>query len=363
MEDMVMNPKFWKGRRVFITGHTGFKGSWLSLWLQSLGAEITGYALSPNSKNNLFELANVERGMRSVIADLRDLSKLKHEIQLAAPEVVIHMAAQALVRKSYEDPLETYLVNVIGTANLLEAVRSTPKVKAVVNVTTDKCYENRSWTWGYRESDLLGGYDPYSSSKACAELVTAAYRTSFFNSKMGSHHRVNVASARAGNVIGGGDWAKDRLIPDLLLALERGEPALIRNPLSVRPWQHVLEPLNGYLCLAEKLASDNEGTFSNSWNFGPSDDDARPVQWIVEKMIQLWGGGAWIHDETPQPHEANYLKLDCSKAKALLGWRPHWNLEMTLTAIIDWQKAFLAGEDVFAKTIQQIREFEKDLHE
>jgi CDP-glucose 4,6-dehydratase len=332
------------------------------LWLQSLGADVTGYALAPISGENLFETAHVGDGMRSVLADIRDVSSLVREMKNAAPEIVIHMAAQALVRESYSAPLDTYAVNVMGTANVLEAVRSTPHVKAVVSVTTDKCYENREWNWGYREADHLGGYDPYSSSKACAELVTAAYRSSFFNSARHAQHGVAVASARAGNVIGGGDWARDRLIPDLLSALTRGESVRIRNPHAVRPWQHVLEPLSGYLGLAEKLASGEGSSYGEAWNFGPADDDARPVQWIVERMIERWGGNAsWVRDEEPQPHEANYLKLDCSKAHARLGWKPRWNLSNALSAIIDWQQAYAAGSDMRAKTLAQIRDFESQV--
>lgn len=357
-----METSFWLGRRVFLTGHTGFKGSWLSLWLQSLGADVTGYALAPGPGENLFDAAHVGDGMRSVLADIRDVGTLSQEMNAAAPEIVIHMAAQALVRESYAAPLETYAVNVIGTANVLEAVRSTPQVKAVVSVTTDKCYENQEWNWGYREVDHLGGYDPYSSSKACAELVTAAYRSSFFNPALHARHGVALASARAGNVIGGGDWARDRLIPDILSALGKGEPVRIRNPHAVRPWQHVLEPLSGYLRLAELLASGDGSAFSEAWNFGPADDDARPVQWIVERMIEKWGGAStWVRDEQPQPHEASYLKLDCSKARARLGWVPRWNLASALSAIIEWQRAYADGANMRAKTLAQIHDFESRL--
>lgn len=350
---------FWSGRRVFLTGHTGFKGSWLSLWLQSLGADVTGYALAPNHGENLFEVARVGEGMHSVLADVRDLPSLMHEMKRAAPEIVIHMAAQALVRESYAAPLDTYAVNVMGTANVLEAVRFTPEVRAVVSVTTDKCYENREWNWGYREVDHLGGYDPYSSSKACAELVTAAYRSSFFNPTLHAQHGVAVASGRAGNVIGGGDWARDRLIPDLLSALGRGEPVRIRNPNAIRPWQHVLEPLSGYLRLVEQLASSDGAAYSEAWNFGPADDDARPVQWIVERMIERWGGSSsWVRDDQVQPHEATYLKLDCSKARARLGWVPRWNLATALSAIIDWQRAYVDGADMRLTTLAQIHDFE-----
>ena len=349
-----MNPLFWRGKRVFLTGHTGFKGSWMSLWLQSLGAELTGFALQPPTQPSLFEEARVADNMRSIIGDIRDLPTLQLALQQAQPEIVIHMAAQPLVRYSYQNPVETYATNVMGTVHLLEAVRNTPGVKAVVNITTDKCYENREWVWGYRENEPMGGYDPYSNSKGCAELVTAAYRNSFFHPEKYKQHGVALASVRAGNVIGGGDWADDRLIPDIMRAITQGKPVNIRNPHAIRPWQHVLEPLFGYMLLAQKLFE--EGTsYAEGWNFGPNDEDAKPVQWIVEKLTQSWGEGAtWLLDNGDHPHEAHYLKLDCSKAKARLDWHPRWNLDETLCKIVDWQKSYQQSADMKAVTLEQI---------
>jgi CDP-glucose 4,6-dehydratase len=350
-----MNAGFWQGKRVFVTGHTGFKGSWLCLWLQSLGAEVTGYALAPPTDPSLFETARVAAGMRSIIGDVRDGDGLAKATQTARPEVVIHMAAQPLVRYSYDQPVETYATNVMGVVNLLEAVRKCPGVRAVVNVTTDKCYENREWDWGYRENEAMGGYDPYSSSKGCAELVTAAYRNSFFNPARRAEHGVALASARAGNVIGGGDWALDRLIPDVMRAIESGQRVSIRSPHAIRPWQHVMEPLNGYLTLAEKLYAEDGASFAEAWNFGPADEDARPVQWIVERLTEAWGeGAAWQLDRDPQPHEAHYLKLDCSKAKARLGWQARWSLVQALDRIVEWHKAAQQGADARQLTLQQI---------
>ena len=354
---MVVRADFWRGKRVFLTGHTGFKGSWLSLWLESLGSELTGFSLAPPTTPNLFEVANVARGMTSYLSDIRDLSSLQKAMHEAKPEIVIHMAAQPLVRKSYLDPVETYATNVMGTVNLLESVRQTPSVKAVVVVTTDKCYENKEWPWGYRETEPMGGYDPYSSSKGCAELITAAYRRSFFQK-----HDIGVASARAGNVIGGGDWAEDRLVPDILKAFEENQAVFIRNPQSTRPWQHVLEPLSGYLTLAEHLYEQGQA-FSEGWNFGPNDDDARPVQWIVEQLATNWGKGAsWQIDTGQHPHEANYLKLDTSKAKARLGWRPSWNLQTALQNIILWHRAWLAQEDMKKVCLSQIHQYHTDMY-
>lgn len=349
-----MNPLFWQGKRVFLTGHTGFKGSWMSLWLQSLGTELTGFALQPPTQPSLFEVARVADNMRSIIGDIRDLPTLQLALQQTEPEIVIHMAAQPLVRYSYQNPVETYSTNVMGTVHLLEAVRNTPGVKAVVNITTDKCYENREWVWGYRENEPMGGYDPYSNSKGCAELVTAAYRNSFFHPEKYKQHGVALASVRAGNVIGGGDWADDRLIPDIMRAITQGKPVSIRNPHAIRPWQHVLEPLSGYMLLAQKLYE--EGTsYAEGWNFGPNDEDAKPVQWIVEKLTQSWGEGAsWLLDSGDHPHEAHYLKLDCSKAKARLDWHPRWNLDETLCKIVDWQKSYQQSADMRAVTLEQI---------
>jgi CDP-glucose 4,6-dehydratase len=355
-----MTTPFWRGKAVFVTGHTGFKGGWLSLWLQQLGANVTGYALQPPTNPSLFDVANVGYGMASVIGDIRDGAKLMQAIQAAAPDIVLHLAAQPLVRRSYVDPVETYSTNVMGTVNLLEAVRQTPSVRAVVNVTTDKCYENKEWVWGYREDEPMGGFDPYSSSKGCAELVTAAYRNSFFNAAIHGGNTVALASARAGNVIGGGDWAEDRLIPDILRAIQNGQSVNIRNPHATRPWQHVLEPLSGYLALAEKLFTEG-AAFAQAYNFGPAEEDAQPVQWIVEQLTQRWGDGAsWQLDGGTHPHEAHYLKLDCSKARATLGWTPRWHLGQALQAIIDWHKAHGAhgGNQVMrALCLQQIKAY------
>ncbi|MBW3498689.1 CDP-glucose 4,6-dehydratase [Janthinobacterium sp. NKUCC08_JDC] len=353
-----MNMEFWQGKRVFLTGHTGFKGGWLSLWLQQLGADVTGYALEAPTTPSLFEVANVAHGMQSVIGDVRDGDAIKRAMASASPDIVIHMAAQPLVRYSYVNPVETYSTNVMGVVNLLEAVRATPGVRAVVNVTSDKCYENREWPWGYRENEAMGGYDPYSNSKGCAELVTAGYRSSFFHTDKYAEHGVALGSARAGNVIGGGDWALDRLIPDMLRAIGAGEPVLIRNPHAIRPWQHVLEPLSGYLTLAEKLYT--EGTVhAEGWNFGPHDTDAKPVEWIIERMTQEWGAGAsWSLDGQDHPHEATYLKLDCSKARGQLGWHPRWDIGQTIAKIVEWHKACDQGADMRAMTLAQIATYQ-----
>ena len=342
-----------------MTGHTGFKGSWMSLWLLSLGAELTGYALKPPTNPSLFEEARVADGMHSIEGDIRDLPHLKQAMQDAKPEIVMHMAAQSLVRFSYQNPVETYATNVMGTVHMLEAVRATPSVRAVVNITTDKCYENHEWVWGYREVDPMGGYDPYSNSKGCAELVSAAYRSSFFNPSDYLKHEVALATVRAGNVIGGGDWAQDRLIPDIVAAFEQGKPVHIRNPHSIRPWQHVLEPLRGYLMLAEKLVEDGPA-YAEAWNFGPNDEDAKPVGWIVEQMAARWGNGAhWEVDAGEHPHEAGYLKLDISKARSRLHWSPILRLDEALSLIVDWAQQRKTGADARGLTQGQIKSYQQ----
>lgn len=349
-----VNPDFWKGKKVFITGHTGFKGSWLSLWLQDMGAIVMGYALEPNTTPNLFTKANVAQNMVSEIGDITDLNHIVKSMKTFNPEVLIHMAAQPLVRLSYQEPVLTYTTNVMGTVNVLEAARKCTNLKAIVSVTTDKCYENKEWAWGYRENEPMGGHDPYSSSKGCAELVTAAYRKSFFNS---SDYAV-LASARAGNVIGGGDWAADRLIPDILRAFERNEPVIVRNPMSTRPWQHVLEPLSGYLVLAQHLYEERNN-FAEGWNFGPKDEDCKPVNWILDKMVGHWGNGAsWQLDKNNNPHEAGYLKLDCSKAAMRLNWYPKWNLEYTLENIIKWHQHYLSQNNIQEQCLLEIAKYQ-----
>ena len=348
---------FYFGKKVFVTGHTGFKGSWLCLLLHKLGAEVYGYALDPPTRPSLYEAANIDALVDSTIGDIRNYDLLLATLQRTQPEIVIHMAAQPLVRESYKNPRETYEVNVMGTVNLLDAIRQVASVKAAVNVTTDKCYENREWHWGYRENEPMGGYDPYSNSKGCSELVTSSFRNSFFNPKTYTEHGVAVASARAGNVIGGGDWADDRLIPDFIRAITANQEVQIRNPFAIRPWQHVLEPLTGYLTLAQALYTQG-APFAQGWNFGPDDSDARNVEWITNTICELWGDNArYSVDTNPQPHEANYLKLDCSKAKAELGWYPKWNIHKTLESIVEWNKELLKGVDAREITERQIGEY------
>lgn len=357
LEGLVVNPIFWQGRRVLVTGHTGFKGGWLCLWLQQLGAAVTGYALEPPTQPNLFEAARVGERMDSILGDICDFEELRTVTREYRPEVVFHLAAQPLVCESYRQPVETYATNVMGTVHLLEAARQVGGVRAVIIVTSDKCYENHERRRGYREEEAMGGYDPYSSSKGCAELVTAAYRRSFFHPSDYGEHGVAVASARAGNVIGGGDWAADRLVPDLMRAWQAGEPIRIRQPAAIRPWQHVLEPLHGYLLLAERLWTEGPA-YAEGWNFGPDEADARSVRWLVDHLTAKWGTGAtWRPDDKPHPHEAHYLRLDCVKAHERLGWRPRWDLARALTETVAWYRAFRDGADMQLETLRQIAGF------
>jgi CDP-glucose 4,6-dehydratase len=347
------NPDFWQGKRVLLTGHTGFKGSWLSLWLQSMGANIRGISLISPTNPSLFEVARVSIGMDHHIVDLRDYGAVKSQIDSFKPEIIIHMAAQSLVRLSYLNPIETYATNVMGTVHVLDAARQSDSVKAIVNVTTDKCYENKEWVWGYREDEPMGGYDPYSNSKGCVELVSTAYRRSFLIDA-----GIAMATARAGNVIGGGDWALDRLVPDTLRALQANEPVPIRNPDAIRPWQHVLEPLSGYLLLAERLFTHGQ-QYAEGWNFGPRDDDARPVQRIVEQLCEAWGNNAtWVLQPGNHPHEANFLKLDISKARQTMQWIPRWSLDTALNHIVDWHQSWLSGHDMRSVCLSQISLYE-----
>ena len=350
-----VDASFWEGKKVYLTGHTGFKGSWLSLWLQNMGALVKGYSLDVNTNPALFSQANVAEEMESEIGDIRNLEQLTKSMVSFSPDILIHMAAQPLVRLSYQEPVETYTTNVIGTVNVLEAARKCSNLKAIVSVTTDKCYENKEWEWGYRESEPMGGHDPYSSSKGCAELVTSAYRRSFFSAEQ----TASLASARAGNVIGGGDWAEDRLIPDILRAFEKSEPVVIRNPLSTRPWQHVLEPLSGYLVLAQELFINGD-EFAEGWNFGPKDEECKPVSWILDRMVEIWGGNAsWSLDKENNPHEAGFLKLDCSKAASRLKWKPKWDLQFTLKSIVDWHQIYSNGGDIKKQCLKEINTYSK----
>lgn len=350
MENLALNPSFWNTKRVLVTGHTGFKGGWLAIWLQRLGAEVAGFAQPAATKPSFFEAAGVADTLLSELGDIRDLEHLNRFIAEFRPDIIIHMAAQSLVRRSYSDPIDTYSSNVMGTVNILEAARRCKTVAAIVNVTTDKCYENLERESGYREDEPLGGHDPYSSSKGCAELVTSSYRRSF---------SLPVASARAGNVIGGGDWAEDRLIPDMMRSFMAGKAATIRNPAAVRPWQHVLEPLHGYLVLAERLY-DDPAAYAEAWNFGPDDKDARPVEWLGDRLSELWSAGAsWSNEADPdQLHEAGFLRLNCDKAKQRLNWQPKLNLEQALSWTVDWYKDFQAKGDVRAFSELQISNFE-----
>jgi CDP-glucose 4,6-dehydratase len=353
--NMFINRSFWKNKKVFITGHTGFKGSWMTIWLEKMGSNIAGFSLEPQAEPNLFTEAKLFDGITNYYGDIRNGDILEAAILEFQPDILIHMAAQPLVRYSYKEPIETFTTNIIGTANVLESARKSESIKAIINVTTDKCYENKEWEWAYRENDMLGGYDPYSSSKACSEIITSAYRNSFFNDS-----EVAIASARAGNVIGGGDWSDDRLVPDALKAFENNHSVLVRNPKSIRPWQHVLEPISGYLMLAESLFhSGNE--FAEAWNFGPYDQDTQSVEFILNKLTKYWGHNAsWESDSNLNPHEANYLKLDISKASTKLNWKPTWDLNSTLERIVDWHKGWLNGSSPKELCINEIESFEKD---
>jgi CDP-glucose 4,6-dehydratase len=355
---MSLKREFWEGRRVFLTGHTGFKGSWLSLWLSRLGAEVVGYALDPPTDPSLYEQAGVASCLHAIHGDVRDYDRLKAAIAQSQPEVILHLAAQSVVRIGYENPVENYATNVMGTVHLLEAVRTLKHKCVIVNVTSDKCYENREWVWGYRENEPMGGHDPYSNSKGCAELVTSAYRDSYFPPESLHEHGVALASARAGNAIGGGDWTAHQLIPDLMRAFMSDRPCLIRNPLSHRPWQFVLEPLRGYLVLAQRLADDG-AKFATGWNFGPSDADARPVSCIADTLAEKWGREAsWLQDSAAYAKEACALKLDASKAATYLDWHPVLPLERALTWIVEWYRAFEDGSDLRDITLRQIMRYE-----
>lgn len=356
MEGLVIDPAFWNGRKVFLTGHTGFKGSWVSLWLGQLGARVTGYSLDAPTLPSMFHVSKVDGVLeKSIHGDIRDAETLTNAMLEAEPEIVIHMAAQSLVRESYADPAGTYSTNVMGTVNLLEAVRKTPSVKAVLNITSDKCYENKEWIWGYRENESMGGHDPYSSSKGCAELVSSAYRKSFLRDA-----GIALATARAGNVIGGGDWAKDRIVPDAISAFIENRPLIIRNPMAVRPWQHVLEPLSGYLMLCQQLINHPEG-YAEGWNFGPNDEDAQPVSSLADAMVKFWDDNAqWQLDNAANPHEARYLKLDCSRANALLKWVPVWGLDRALNETVQWYKAWHNQGDMYKFTLRQIEAYQQE---
>ena len=353
----MINKDFWSGKKVFITGNTGFKGSWLCLWLISMGAKVTGYALNPPTHPSLYELCKVNEYIQYFVCDIRNQHRLNQAIQGTKPDIVFHMAAQPLVRESYNNPVETYSINTIGTVNLLEAVRQVGDVKAVVNVTTDKCYENKEWVWGYWEKEPMGGYDPYSNSKACSELITSCYRHSFFNTSKYNEHGVGLASSRAGNVIGGGDWASDRLVPDIIRALIKGEKVLIRNPHAIRPWQHVLDCLGGYMVLAEKLY-ENGPMYSCAWNFGPNQEDAKTVEWIVSRISSKWDTEVSYEIDTREhPHEANFLKLDCSKARMELGYSPRWNIEQAIDRVVEWTIAYKNNSDMKQICMNQIAEY------
>jgi CDP-glucose 4,6-dehydratase len=345
---------FWKNKRIFITGHTGFKGSWLSLWLINQGADVYGYALEPDDNVNLFLSLGGAQFFKGQHSDVRDFEKLQEAITCFQPEIIFHLAAQPLVQTSYLRPIDTYSTNVMGSVNLLEAARHNPSTRVVINVTTDKCYENQEWCWGYRENEAMGGHDPYSASKGCSELLTSSYIKSYYKSA-----NIGLASARAGNVIGGGDWAIDRLVPDLIKGLHKGNQIKIRNPSSIRPWQHVLEPLSGYITLAEKLYN-NPINYSEAWNFGPNDTDVKKVEWVANKICKLWEkNSSWTTDSDQRNHEAQFLKLDISKAKTQLYWQPRWSVEEALVKTVEWYRGYYAGSNIKTLTLSQIEQFDK----
>ncbi len=353
----MIEPSFWKNKKVFITGHTGFKGGWLSLWLNSLGAKVSGYSLEPPTDHNFFSIIKVEEILiQNTIGDIRNLDTLCNSLSNAQPEIVINLAAQSLVRESYLNPVETYSTNIIGTVNVLEAVRKVSSVKAVLNITSDKCYHNNEWTWGYRENEPMGGHDPYSSSKGCAELISSAYRDSFLQQE-----GISLATARAGNVIGGGDWAKDRIVPDAIRSFMKSEPLILRNPKAIRPWQHVLEPLSGYIMLCQNLVNSPED-YSGSWNFGPSNTDNRPVSGVADLMAENWKDGAyWEIDKGVNPHESVHLRLDCTKANTFLNWSPLWNLEEAIYETVSWYKSWNNQENMYDITLNQIKDYQSKL--
>lgn len=359
LEIMGLDKNFWAGKKVFITGHTGFKGSWLSFWLNEMGAEVKGYALKPATTPNLFEILSLEKKMDSVFGDIRDYGHLQNEISEFEPDIVFHMAAQAIVRESYDEPVETFQTNVIGTANLLEAIRTVNSVQAVISVTSDKCYENHEWNWKYRESDSMGGWDPYSASKGCAELVTASYRRSFFLDRDNKLPKIGIASVRAGNIVGGGDWSKDRLIPDIMRSFSEHKAVVIRNPAAIRPWQYILDLLHGYMILTQKLYK-HPAEYSEAWNFGPPERDEQSVEYIVDHMIRSWGDGAsWKQDEGFNPHEAGYLKLDSSKSRMRLGWSTGIGLPKALGYLTKWYKNYYDEAEMADVSRKQISEFEE----
>ncbi len=353
-----MNRLFWKGKRVLITGNTGFKGSWLTLWLQTLGSKVTGYSLPPPTQPNLFELANASNGTTSITGDVRDLNFLQHVLEKNSPEIVFHLAAQTVVQTSYKDPIDTYSTNIMGTVNLLEAIRRLNRPCVVVVVTSDKCYKNNEWIWGYRENEPMGGRDPYSSSKGCAELIVSAFQQSYFSANDFEQTRILIGSGRAGNVIGGGDWTKDQLLADIMRAFLSGQPVRIRNPCAIRPWQFVLEPLDGYLSLAEHLWTCGQ-EFAEGWNFGPYDEEMKPVSWIVDRLAGMLGDDMhWELDKEVHPHEDRILKLDIAKARSRLGWSPKLRLDQALEWVVEWYKAYRAKKDIRELTLAQIARYE-----